>query len=62
VKKREEILEESHFLEACLNTTVMQCAFGFLVDKNIIPDDVEEFKRKLNNIWFKFYKRSVKDK
>ena len=53
----EEEDENRNFLDAVLETAVMQEAHAFLVEQDKSPEDVDEFKQQLYNIWFKIYKR-----
>ena len=60
--KQEEVTSEEedenrNFLDAVLETAVMQEAHAFLVEQDKSPEDVDEFKQQLYNIWFKIYKR-----
>ena len=61
---REEIVTEQEreenwaFLDAIMETTVMQKAHAYLVEKGLSPEDVGDFKEQLDDIWFKLYKRS----
>ncbi len=55
----EEIREERQFINACMNTRLMREAHRFLVDEGKAPEDVNEFKDFLIDIWFDFYSRSA---
>lgn len=53
-----EISEQRQFLNACLDTPLMKEAHRFLVNEGKAPEDDNEFKELLHDIWFKFYSRS----
>lgn len=59
----EVVTEKEHdenwaFLDAIMETSVMKIAHNYLVEKGFSPEDPEEFKEQLDDIWFKLYKRS----
>ena len=56
---REEIQEERDFIDACVDTKVMEMAQEWLVSKGLIADDKVTFKRFLHRMWFALYPRSV---
>jgi len=58
----EEESENWCFLDAVMDTQVMQTAHEFLVYQGKAPADVAEFKQRLYNIWFKLYKRLCGDR
>ncbi len=55
----QEIREERRFIDACMNTRLMQECHRFLVDEEKAPGDDKEFKDFLIDIWFDFYSRSA---
>lgn len=62
VSEEEEVTwEERHenwdFLNAIMDTPVMTKAHEFLVEKGASPENVDDFKKQLHDIWFKFYHR-----
>lgn len=54
---KEELQENSLFLDAVLKTEVMKCAHRYLVSKGRAQSDMAQFKRQLYDIWFKLYRR-----
>ena len=57
-----EEAENWEFINAIMNTNVVQEVHQVLVSRNLAPADVEQFKRKLHDIWFRLYKRNREDK
>lgn len=55
---REEIQEEWDFLDAVIDTKVMDIAREFMVSKGLLSDDITVFKRFLHRMWFSLYPRS----
>jgi len=55
---REEIQEERDFIDACVDTKVMEMAQEWLVSKGLIADDKVTFKRFLHRMWFALYPRA----
>ncbi|XP_005099015.1 poly(U)-specific endoribonuclease-A [Aplysia californica] len=53
----EERQENYDFLTAIMDTAVMKEAHQFLVSKEVAPEDEEEFKKMLHDIWFRLFKR-----
>ena len=53
-----ERIENWQFLDAIMETELMQEAQQFLVQNGKAPEDPEEFKELLYKLWFKLYKRS----
>ncbi|XP_051886673.1 uridylate-specific endoribonuclease C isoform X1 [Pristis pectinata] len=53
----EEMAENFRFLDAILETEVMQLAHQYLVSKNLTSADPQEFKQHLYDIWFRLYSR-----
>ncbi|CAG5117288.1 unnamed protein product, partial [Candidula unifasciata] len=49
--------ENYTFLDAIMETKVMQEAHKFLVSKNAAPADEDKFKDMLHDIWFKLFRR-----
>ena len=56
----EERVEMNQFLSACCRTRVMQYLADFLVKKGKIRR-AEELKAFLNDMWFKLYRREVRE-
>ena len=54
---REEIQEERDFIDACVDTRVMELAQEWLVSKGLIAPDKGTFKRFLHRMWFALYPR-----
>uniref|UniRef100_A0A8D0BRT0 Uridylate-specific endoribonuclease n=1 Tax=Salvator merianae TaxID=96440 RepID=A0A8D0BRT0_SALMN len=54
---QEEIAENNHFLDAVLETEVMQLTHQYLVGKNWAKLDFKDFKSQLYTIWFQLYSR-----
>lgn len=54
----EEDNEQKRFLNACMKTPLMKETHQFLVQEGKAPDDEEEFKNMLEEIWFEFYSRT----
>ena len=55
---REEILEEREFINAVVDTKVMDIASQWMVDKGLLSDDIGSFKRFLHKMWFSIYPRA----
>ena len=55
---REEIQEEWDFLDACLETEVMNICHDFLVAKGLVGEDKAIFRRLLHRMWFALYPRA----
>ena len=53
----EEIEEQWAFLDAICDTEVMKYTHQWLVNKELAPEDMDDFKEALNNIWFNMYGR-----
>lgn len=53
-----EIEEQWNFLDAICKTDVIYNLHHWLVSKELAPEDMEDFKEKLNNLWFNMYGRS----
>ncbi|XP_062913647.1 uridylate-specific endoribonuclease C [Mobula hypostoma] len=53
----EEMAENFRFLDAILETKVMQLAHQYLASKNLTSADPQDFKQHLYDIWFKLYSR-----
>ncbi|RNA22205.1 poly(U)-specific endoribonuclease-B [Brachionus plicatilis] len=56
-----ESREQDDFIDACMETELMKEAHRFLVREEKAPEDEEEFKKMLDDIWFDFYGRSDKE-
>ncbi|XP_018606802.1 poly(U)-specific endoribonuclease-C-like [Scleropages formosus] len=54
---KEELDENDRFLDAILETKVMQRAHSYLVSKAQSPPDLKKFKAQLYDIWFRLYHR-----
>jgi hypothetical protein len=54
----EEDAEQRRFLNACMKTPLMKEAHRFLVNEGKAPEDENEFKEMLHDIWFEFYSRT----
>lgn len=57
-ESQEEDNEQKQFLNACMNTPVMQAAHQFLIQEGKAPEDQWEFRNMLEEIWFEFYSRT----
>ncbi|CAH1774082.1 unnamed protein product [Owenia fusiformis] len=57
----EEEAENWEFLDAILETDLMKEAHQYLVGLEQSPEDPDEFRQQLYDIWFKLYKRSRED-
>ncbi|KAJ0062003.1 hypothetical protein NL108_014778, partial [Boleophthalmus pectinirostris] len=53
----EEEAENHKFLDSIMQTPTMKIAHKYLVEKNLSPEDQEEFKEQLYRIWFELYAR-----
>ncbi|KAM4747604.1 poly(U)-specific endoribonuclease [Rhinophrynus dorsalis] len=53
----EEIAEMNRFLDAILETKVMQLTHEYLVRKNQAKSSLKDFKSQLYSIWFQLYTR-----
>ena len=53
-----EIDENSRFLDAIMETELMQETQAFLVGKGRATEDTDEFKSLLYKLWFRLYRRS----
>ncbi|CAG5089356.1 Oidioi.mRNA.OKI2018_I69.PAR.g12184.t1.cds [Oikopleura dioica] len=54
----EEIEEQWSFLDAICESDVIWNIHQWLVSKELAPEDMDEFKECLNNVWFNMYGRS----
>jgi len=59
---REEVKEEQDFIDAMVDTKVMQMTMEFLASKGLIGEDTMSFKRLLHRMWFALYPRSRRTK
>ena len=59
---QEEQVENCHFIDLLVETDVMREAHRILVAKGKAPEEEDDFKRKLYDIWFRLYRRSRYDK
>ena len=57
----EEVEESCDFIDACMETAVMQEAHSYLVAQDKAPEDIGSFKRLLYKIWFRIYRRPSED-
>ncbi|XP_030633133.1 poly(U)-specific endoribonuclease-C [Chanos chanos] len=53
----QEVEENNSFLNAILETEVMQCAYRYLVSKGMAHPEIRQFKNQLYEIWFRLYNR-----
>jgi poly(U)-specific endoribonuclease len=53
----EERAENMLFLQAVMRTAPMQYVHKYLVAKHLAPADPAAFIAKLNDLWFKLYRR-----
>ncbi len=49
--------EQVAFIEEISRTAPIQYVRKYLAEKNILTESEEEFKRQLQNLWFRFYNR-----
>ena len=54
----EEIEEQWTFLDAICESDVMWNIHQWLLSKGLAPEDMDDFKECLNNVWFNMYGRS----
>lgn len=59
---RQERFENHRFIDAIMETPVMQEAHRFLVDKGKAPEDEFQFKKLLDRLWFKLIRRTKGDR
>ncbi|XP_075222606.1 endoribonuclease Arlr-like isoform X1 [Lycorma delicatula] len=57
-----EVQEEDKFLDAVLNTDVMNYTMKFLTDKTLFTGDKAKFKEFLKSTWFTLYSRGHRKK
>lgn len=62
VVTNEERKENRDFIDAIMETDVMQEAHRYLVEKNKAPKDKIEFKRLLYKTWFSLVRRTKGDR
>lgn len=55
---KEEIQEEWDFIDACLETKVMDIARDFLVSKGLLREDPKVFRHLLHRMWFALFPRA----
>lgn len=58
----EEKQENRDFIDAIMETEVMQETHQFLVSKDAVPENVWDFKRLLYKTWFKLIRRTKGDR
>lgn len=58
----EEQQENRDFIDAIMETSVMQECHRFLVSQGKAPEETMDFKRLLYKIWFYIYKRTRDDR
>jgi poly(U)-specific endoribonuclease len=58
IENNHELREQDQFIDACMETRVMQEAHEFLVSEGKAPADPSKFRDLLIDIWFDFYSRS----
>ena len=54
---REEIQEERDFIDAIMETRVMEITREWMISKGLISDDMGSFKRFVHKMWFSLYPR-----
>ena len=54
-----DIKEQWDFLDAICETSVVQYIHNWLAGKDLAPEDLEDFKEALNDLWFNMYGRIV---
>jgi len=54
----QEHLEEMEFLQAVMDSPILQETFGFLVEKGVYTGSYEQFGEKMYTMWFGMYERS----
>lgn len=59
---REEIQEERDFIDAILDTKVMDICRNFMMKKGLISQDFNSFRRFLHKIWFSLYPRARRNR
>ncbi|WOK98703.1 poly(U)-specific endoribonuclease-B-like [Canna indica] len=57
VVSAEEKHEQTAFIEEISRTAPIKYLFSYLVAKEIIPENYEQFKRMMNSLWFNLYGR-----
>jgi len=58
----EEVAEQWAFIDAICDTEVMKYTHQWLVDRSLAPEDMDDFKECLNDIWFNMYGRSYQER
>lgn len=58
----QEEQENRRFIDAIMETSVMQELHRVLASRNFAPEDVGQFKHQLYDIWFRLYRRLHEDK
>ena len=53
-----EVKENQVFIDVIMETEPMKIAHQYLADKDLMPRDRAQFKRKLYELWFKLYRRT----
>lgn len=56
-----ESKEQDDFINACMETELMKEAHRFLYNEGKAPEDEDDFKKMLDEIWFDFYSRSDRE-
>ena len=57
----EEVRESCDFIDAVMETAVMQETHSWLVSHGKADEDIRSFKRLLYKIWFRLYSRPSED-
>jgi len=58
----EEINEQWAFIDAICDTDVMKYTHQWLAQKELAPEEMDDFKECLNDIWFNMYGRSYQER
>ena len=58
----EEVDEQWAFIDAICETQVMQFTHQWLVERELGPESMDDFKECLNDIWFNMYGRSYQER
>ncbi len=57
-----EVSENWAFIDAIMETPVIQEMREYLVSEGKVDDDEDQFKQQLYDLWFKLYKRKRQDR
>ena len=58
----EEMNEQWAFIDAICDTDVMKYTHQWLAERELAPEEMDEFKECLNDIWFNMYGRSYQER